>query len=64
MKLARFLIIQNSEINFPKSKKLSEQIIDIISEDKVLFAGYSEEAKERAKSVIETWKKFIEEKQK
>jgi len=41
-------------------KKLSEQIIDIISIDEVINAGFDEKAKEKAKSIIDTWKKFIE----
>lgn len=39
----------------------SEQIIDTVSKDVVTFAGPDERAKERAKAVIDTFKKFIEE---
>lgn len=42
-------------------KKRNEQIIDIISQDRVIFAGFDEQAKERAKGIIDTFKKFIEE---
>ncbi len=37
----------------------NEQTIDTISKDKVLFAGYDQQAKERAQTVVETFKKFI-----
>lgn len=42
-------------------KTLNEQIIDIVSLDKVEFAWFDEVAKQKAKWVIETFKKFIEE---
>ena len=42
-------------------KKRNEQIIDTISKDRVILAGFDEQAKERAKGIIETFKKFIEE---
>ena len=38
----------------------NEQTIDTISNDKVIFAGYDQQAKERAVSMIETFKKFIQ----
>ncbi len=41
-------------------KKKNEQVIDKVSEDKVLFAGFDEKAKQKAKSTIETFKKFID----
>ncbi len=41
-------------------RKRNEQVIDRVSEDKVIFAGFDEDAKEKAKSTIETFKKFIE----
>ena len=41
-------------------KKRSEQIIDTVSKDDVLFAGFDEKAKEKAQSMIDTFKKFIE----
>lgn len=43
-------------------QKQNEQVIDRVSEDKVIFAGFDEKAKEKAKNTIETFKKFIEEK--
>lgn len=42
-------------------KKRNEQTIDIVSQDTVLFAGFSEEARERAQAVVGTFKQFIEE---
>ena len=42
-------------------KKRNEQIIDTISKDRVILAGFDEQAKEMAKGIIETFKKFIEE---
>lgn len=42
-------------------KKRNEQDIDITSKDTVIFAGYDEQAKERARGIVDTFKKFIEE---
>lgn len=42
-------------------RKRNEQIIDTISKDRVILAGYDEQAKEKAKTIIDTFKKFIEE---
>lgn len=41
-------------------RKRNEQVIDRVSEDRVIFSGFDEKAKEKAKSTIETFKKFIE----
>jgi len=41
-------------------KKKNEQIIDNVSPDKVIEAGFSAEAMEKAKGMIESFKKFIE----
>ena len=41
-------------------KKANEQIIDDINVDEVTYAGFDEEAKERAMKTIESFKKFIE----
>jgi type I restriction enzyme R subunit len=41
-------------------KKRNEQIIDNISKDDVLFAGFDAQAKEKARTVVDTFKKFIE----
>ena len=41
-------------------KKKSEQIIDTVSQDIVVFAGYDEKAKEKARTIVDTFKKFIE----
>lgn len=42
-------------------RKSNEQIIDDINVDEVTYAGFDEEAKERAMKTIESFKKFIEE---
>jgi len=42
-------------------KKRNEQIIDTISRDRIIFAGFDEQAKEMARGIIDTFKKFIEE---
>ena len=42
-------------------KKRNEQIIDTVSKDTVTFAGFDEKAKEKARTIINTFKKFIEE---
>jgi len=42
-------------------KKRNEQIIDTISKDRVILAGFDDKAKERAQGIIDTFKKFIEE---
>lgn len=41
-------------------KKKSEQYIDTISPDTLLSVGFDEEAKEKAKGVVDTFKQFIE----
>ncbi|MGA9291003.1 MAG: type I restriction-modification enzyme R subunit C-terminal domain-containing protein, partial [Ignavibacteriaceae bacterium] len=41
-------------------KKQTEQTIDTVILDEVLFHGYDQKAKEKANSIITTWKKFIE----
>lgn len=42
-------------------KKKSEQIIDIVSKDAVILAGFDVQAKEKARTIVDTFKKFIEE---
>lgn len=42
-------------------KKRNEQIIDTISKDTVLLAGFSDKAEERAREIVSTFKRFIEE---
>ena len=42
-------------------KKRSEQIIDTVSKDAVIFAGFDEQAKEKARTIVDTFKRFIEE---
>ena len=41
------------------AKKSLEQTYDTISQDEVLQAGYSDAAKDRAKSIVESWEEFI-----
>ena len=41
-------------------KKKTEQIIDTISKDQVVLAGFDQQAKEKAHSIIDSFKKFIE----
>ncbi len=41
-------------------RKRTEQVIDAVSEDKVIYAGFDAKAEEKAKTTIETFKKFIE----
>jgi type I restriction enzyme, R subunit len=40
-------------------KRRSEQIIDTVSIDDVTFAGFDEKAKEKARTIINTFKQFI-----
>jgi type I restriction enzyme R subunit len=42
-------------------KKRNEQVIDTVSKDTVVFAGFDEQAKEKARTIVDTFKKFIEE---
>ncbi len=42
-------------------KKKNEQIIDTISKDTVILSGFDEKAKETARTIIDTFRKFIEE---
>jgi len=42
-------------------KKRNEQIIDIVTTDTILSAGYDIQAKEKSKSIIENFEKFIKE---
>lgn len=41
-------------------KKKSEQIIDTISKDFVILAGFDEQAEERARTLVDTFRQFIE----
>jgi len=41
-------------------KTRNEQVIDNVSQDSVLFVGFDEAAKEKARTVIESFKQFIE----
>ena len=42
-------------------KQRNEQIIDTVSKDVVTFAGYDDGAKEKAQSIVDSFRKFIEE---
>jgi len=42
-------------------KRRSEQVIDTVSIDKPIFSGFDEHAKEKAQTVVDTFKRFIEE---
>src|SRR3990172_2662192 len=42
-------------------KKRSEQIIDTVSKDTVISTGFDEKAKEKARTLVDTFKRFIEE---
>jgi type I restriction enzyme R subunit len=42
-------------------KRRNEQTIDTVSKDTVLFAGFDEQAKEKARTIVNSFKKFIEE---
>ena len=41
-------------------KRRSEQIIDTVSKDTVMFSGFDDKAKERARGIVNTFKQFIE----
>lgn len=41
-------------------KQRNEQIIDTVSQDRVLFAGFDQAAREKARTVIESFRQFIE----
>lgn len=40
-------------------KQRNEQIIDTVSKDRVILAGFDEQAKEKAQTIINTFKQFI-----
>ncbi len=40
-------------------KTKSEQIIDRVSKDSVIFSGFDKQAKDKARTIIETFRKFI-----
>ena len=42
-------------------KQRHEQIIDVVSKDKVIFSGFDAQAKERARKIVDTFRQFIEE---
>jgi type I restriction enzyme R subunit len=42
-------------------KKQTEQTIDTVSKDTLIYAGADEQAKEKARTIVESFRKFIEE---
>jgi len=42
-------------------KQKNEQVIDTVSKDAIIFAGFDEQAKKKAQSIVDTFKRFIEE---
>ena len=42
-------------------KRRSEQTIDTVSKDTLIFAGFDEKAKEKARIIVDTFKQFIKE---
>jgi len=42
-------------------KQKNEQIIDTVSKDRVVFFGFDEKAKKKARTIVDTFKRFIEE---
>jgi type I site-specific restriction endonuclease len=42
-------------------KQKNEQIIDTVSKDSVILAGFDERAKEKARTIVDTFRRFIEE---
>ncbi len=40
-------------------RRRNEQVIDTVSKDIVILAGFDEQAKKRAKTIVDTFKKFI-----
>lgn len=42
-------------------KKRNEQIIDTISKDRVILAGFGDQAREKARTIVGNFKRFIEE---
>jgi type I restriction enzyme R subunit len=44
-----------------EARRLSEQTIDVVTPDAVIFQGFDESARERAQSLIGTFKAYIEE---
>ncbi|MBI3765936.1 MAG: DEAD/DEAH box helicase family protein, partial [Ignavibacteriales bacterium] len=45
---------------FVDIQKRNEQTIDTVSQDTVLFAGFDAQAKEKARTIVDSFKKFIE----
>lgn len=42
-------------------KRKNEQLIDTVSRDKVIFAGYDAQAREKARTIVDSFRNFIEE---
>jgi len=41
-------------------KRKSEQVIDTVSQDKLIFVGFDPQAKQKAQAIVDTFRKFIE----
>lgn len=56
-------IFDNSELRSKliEIKQRDEQIIDVVSQDKLILAGYDAKAKEKARGIVDSFKRFIEE---
>ncbi len=42
-------------------KQRNEQVIDTVSKDNIIFAGFDAQAKEKARTIVDSFKKFIQE---
>jgi type I restriction enzyme R subunit len=42
-------------------KKRNEQIVDTVSKDVLTFVGFDEKAREKARTIVDTFKKFVDE---
>jgi type I restriction enzyme R subunit len=41
-------------------KRRSDQIIDVVSQDKLIFVGFDPQAKQKAQAIVDTFRKFME----
>ena len=65
MELVNLACIPFDNANFRNTliaiKQKNEQIIDTVSKDRIILAGFDEKAKEKARTIVQTFKRFIEE---
>jgi hypothetical protein len=40
-------------------KRRSEQVIDVVSQGGVLYAGHDDRARERTKGIVDTFREFL-----